>query len=130
MTTRIDIAADETLNVTWAGKKGRGSLFHVMAEGNAINANKLGIVELIAVFLAARFNPFPLGGGEACYRALLAGINAGKFADVIANGHKIGLGKLRASLVSECGSGCNAPHDSYLSIAADIKSGKTEIHSY
>jgi len=118
--TDIVINPDQTVSAVWKGKKGRGSLFQTMAVGNAENANKLNIVQIMAVMFAARKVPFPFGDGEKVYRECLKIVDEKK-AEI---SDKVTLGALRQQIVGEGGSGCGAPHDTYLDIAAAVVENK------
>lgn len=124
--TAITIAPDKTLSIEWTGRKGGGSLFHVMAQGNVEYANALGLRELAAVQHCAKNAPFPLGHGEEVYREVLKWIDEhpGCLAE------NLDLGEVRKAIVQRAGDGCNAPYDSYLRIAYDIATNKTPVHSY
>jgi len=123
MSTTITINEDQTLSVTWTGEKGGGSLFQIMATGNAKNVNLLTLEQNLAVLVSAKSNPFPCGdnNAKAVYQEVLNTLTSGgKFDGVVERGQKIGLGNVRKTLVKECGSGCNAPHDMYLEIAVKV----------
>jgi len=128
MSTTITINEDQTLEVVWTGKKGGGSLFQTMATGNAKNANLLTLEQNLAVLVSAKSNPFPCGdkNAKAVYQEVLSKL-ASDFAGVIERGKKIGLGNVRKTLVQECGSGCNAPHDMYLDIAIKVLFPEPEL---
>lgn len=120
--TELSIVGDEVV-VKWTGRKGRGSLFQIMATGNAKNANILSAKELLAVFLSVKICPFPLGAGETIYRKTLAAIDT-DFATLLQKTEAIPVGQLRKEIVVKAGEGCNAPTDMYLDIAAKIKRGE------
>lgn len=113
------------------------SLFALMATSNCEHANRLGMAELATVVWCIANAPFPLGRGvelyaEALRRVELAFLRraeaslAGTVYDPPAttlDGWLLGfsgttVGQLRRWLVDRAGSGCNAPTDSYLRIAA------------
>jgi hypothetical protein len=102
----------------------------VMAPSNAEYVNALGIRELLAVLYSVKCAPFPLGGGEEVYREFLQRMNDGEFSEALAKAEALPLGELRLALIEKAGSGCNAPTDSYLKIAADIARGAERVHRY
>lgn len=122
MSTQITIKEDQTLDVKWVGKRGRGSLFQVAAVGNAANVNRLDKNQLLAVFIAVRICPFPLGKEDQVYKNTLTEVEKpdGQFADVVAQLSEISLGVMRKELVQAAGSGFNAPHDIYISTAVRV----------
>lgn len=133
MSTEIAVNNDQTVSVQWKGQRGRGSLFQVMASGNAEQVNKLDLEEITAVLMSAISVPFPLGQGEKVYRGILKSIReetseAGKHN--LATLKLAGIGTARKVLVIKAGEGCNAPHDSYLRIAAEVKEHKDYIEAY
>ncbi len=117
--TKIEIDGNNVV-VTWTGKKGHGSLLQTMAEGNAKKVNTLNMIECLAVIMCVRTVPFPCGDGERVYRKALEFIPTQ--TAMVEAGEKMGLGAVRKALVEKAGSGCNAPTDSYIDIAADIVS--------
>lgn len=133
MSTEIAVNNDQTVSVQWKGQRGRGSLFQVMASGNAEQVNKLDLEEITAVLMSAISVPFPLGQGEKVYREILKSIREGTSE---AGKHNLatlklaGIGTARKVLVIKAGEGCNAPHDSYLRIAAEVKENKDYIEAY
>lgn len=122
--TEITINEDKSLSVAWKGKKGRGSLFQIGASGCVTQVNALNFHELMAVHFAVKAAAFPLGKGEQIYRMVLKNVE-----EKIAEG-KVDLGELRKAMLEQASGGCNAPYDSYLQIAYDIKIGKTPVHNY
>ncbi len=122
MSTSITINEDQTLKVEWTGKRGRGSLFQIAAAGNAANVNRLNMNQLLAVFIAVKLNPFPLGKEEETYKKVLAEVEKhdGRFADVVNKLSSIPLGQMRKELVEAAGGGFNAPHDMYISTAVSV----------
>jgi hypothetical protein len=120
MSTNITINDDQTLTVTWTGKKGRGSLFQLAAKGNAEAANKLSIEELLAVVVSVQSCPFPLGDERKVYERCLEIVRTDPTQFWNDGLPKIALGDLRYYIVQKAGGGFNAPHDSYLKLAADL----------
>lgn len=122
MSTQITIKEDQTLDVKWVGKRGRGSLFQVAAVGNAANVNRLDKNQLLAVFISVRLNPFPLGKDEETYSKVLAEVEKpdGEFSNVVSKLSGFSLGELRKELVEAAGSGFNALHDMYISAAVRV----------
>jgi len=117
----VKINDDET--VTIVGRT-NNSLTGILAGGLDTQANALDMAELLAVRLAVKAAPFPLGDGERVYRECLAIVNANadKFPDMT-------LGTMRRVMVIAAMGGCNAPNDAYLRIAYDIKTGAL-VNSY
>lgn len=101
------------------------SLFNIMARGNVEYANHLDAHELWAVMVSVKTAPFPLGHAESVYRKVLKMVKTDP-AKVFANGSMpdMPLGDLRKAIVFQAGDGCNAPTDSYLRIAKQIKLGE------
>jgi hypothetical protein len=133
MSTEIVVNPDQTVSVIWKGRRGRGSLFQTMASGNADSVNKLDLEEITAVLMSAISAPFPLGHGEKVYREILKSIRDGSSEACkhnIATMKLAGIGKARRLLLFKAGEGCNAPHDSYLRIAVEVKENKEYIESY
>lgn len=91
------------------------SLTGILAGGLDSQANDLNLSELMAVQLAVKMNPFPLGDGERFYRHCLKVILANP--DKMPN---VTLGQMRRFRVLAAMGGCNAPNDAYLRIASDI----------
>jgi hypothetical protein len=118
--TSITLDGDNVV-VKWNGRKGRGSLYQIAAEGNAKNVNKLSIAQCLAVYICVKVAPFPMGSGEKVYRMVLADVEAGKQPKMVEMAEKMGLGAVRKSLVEAAGGGFNAPHDSYITIAAECE---------
>jgi hypothetical protein len=115
-------------------------LFAMMAESNCRHANALGKAQLMAVWWCVMNRPFPLGDGEGLYRGILTVIEADALerataaltarkpktkldADLWAAADKMSVGEIRRTLVNKAGSGCNAPTDSYLALAAQLAQG-------
>ena len=122
MTTRIDILADDTVVAVWVGNRRRSSLYQSMAESNCKNVNELDRTEIAAVIMCIKQAPFPLGNGPRIYRGILEELRANGLDAYVKPGWKdLSLGQLRRAIVVRAGSGCNAPTDSYLSIAAKEK---------
>lgn len=122
----ITINEDQTLTVRWTGRKGTGSLYQIMAEGNAKNLNTLTVEECIACYYASKACPFPMGKGEEVYKMTLESVLSGKYAADVLPKIREKLGQFRKELVQECGSSCNGPLDSYITIAAELKAPKEE----
>lgn len=122
MSTQITINDDDTLSVKWVGKRGRGSLFQIAAEGNAKNVNRLDRIQILAVHICVRANPFPLGTENQTFERVLAELNnpEGRFANVVEKAADMKLGEMRKELVQAAGSGFNAPHDTYISAAVAV----------
>lgn len=122
MSTEITIKEDQTLDVKWVGKRGRGSLFQVAAVGNAANVNRLNKNQILAVFIAVKYCPFPLGKEDQIYKTTLDEVEnpTGAFVSTVAKMESISLGILRKELVQAAGSGFNAPHDMYISTAVRV----------
>lgn len=129
MSTEITINPDETLTVKWTGRKGRGSLFQIMAEGNAANVNRLDKNQMLAVHICIKANPFPLGKEDITFSRIMEEVSKpdGRFADVVAKLDKIKLGDMRRELVIQAGGGCNAPTDTYISAAVRVLFPETEL---
>ncbi|OYW73584.1 MAG: hypothetical protein B7Z37_20960 [Verrucomicrobia bacterium 12-59-8] len=129
MSTQITINEDQTLTVKWVGKRGRGSLFQIAAEGNAKNVNRLDKIQILAVHICVRINPFPLGTEKETYRKVLAelGEPEGRFANVVAKVSDIKLGEMRLELVNAAGSGFNAPHDKYITTAVEVLFSESQL---
>jgi hypothetical protein len=115
--TKIEIDGDNVV-VTWTGKKGRGSLLQIMAEGNAKKVNTLDMIQCLAVIICVRNVPFPCGDGERLFRKALEFIPTQ--TAMVEAGEKMGLGAVRKALVEKAGGGCNAPTDSYIDLAAKV----------
>jgi hypothetical protein len=125
-------------------KRTNTGLMGCMAPSNCEHANTLGRGALAAVLLAVAKEPFPLGNGEAVYRACLTSAETAytQIADTALSGrirpHNQllhawltgldkdfpDLGPLRKAIVDRAGTGCNAPVDSYLRIAYHIVRGE------
>lgn len=122
MSTEITINEDQTLAVKWTGRRGRGSLFQIAAEGNAKNVNRLDKNQILAVFICVNLNPFPLGGENEQFRKIMDELAKpdGRFASVVAKAADMKLGDMRKELVVSAGSGFNAPHDTYISAAVAV----------
>jgi len=122
---RMEILVNPDQTVTVTGCENAG-LTGVLAAGLDTQVNALDVHELLAVRTAVRSMPFPLGNGERVYRLALETVleNQDKIPSALQLGH------LRALVVKHAALGCNAPYDSYLQIAYDVKTGKTPIHSY
>jgi hypothetical protein len=116
----IKVGADDTLTVKWTGRKGTGSLYQIMAEANAKDVNRLEKQELWACFLCARTVPFPMGGGEKIYTKAIALVRDGT-APMGEAFVKASLGECRKAYVIAAGDGCNAPKDTYLKIAVQVR---------
>ncbi len=125
--TQIDILPDQTLSVKWTGRKGGGSLLQIAAEGNAKNLNRLNLNQCLAVLLAVRSVPFPMGDHNAdnVMRKALEYVETPAYAAVRAKAEEIGLGEVRKSIVVSAGSGMNAPHDMYIDSAIRVLFPKT-----
>ena len=119
---QVTINDDQTVTIVGCDN----SLDGVSSHGLDTQVNALGLVELFAVRLAVRNNPFPLGKGEQFYRECLKHVEK----NVGAISPEVSLGKLRCLMVREAAGGCNAPTDSYLRIAYDIKTNQNIINSY
>ncbi len=117
----IAINSDHTISLD-SERKNCKSLFNIMAQGNVEYANVLDADELWAVLASVKVAPFPLGNGEAIYRQILNKIKKDP-QTVFTSGAppELSLGKLRKAIVFQAGDGCNAPTDSYLRIAKQIK---------
>lgn len=113
------------------------SLFALMATSNCEHANRLGMAELATVVWCMANAAFPLGRGPELYTEALRRVElaflrraeaslSGTVYDPPAtslDGWLLGftgttVGDLRRWLVNKAGSGCNAPTDSYLRLAA------------
>ena len=115
--TEITLDGDVVV-VKWTGLKGYGSLLQIAAEGNAKNVNKLNLRQCVAVYICVKSRPFPCGDGKNVYRKALKFVdNQIKMMDAA---EKLGLGKVRKSLVESAGGGFNAPTDSYISVAVEV----------
>lgn len=115
--TEIRIDSD-TVSALWTGKRGRGSLFQIMAVGNCELVNQLDLLELSAVVICVKHLPFPLGNGPTFYREVLEKVRG---SGESAFGEEFTLGQIRKYLVHKAGDGCNAPHDTYLTIAVEAQ---------
>lgn len=122
MSTEITIKEDQTLDVKWVGKRGRGSLFQIAAVGNAANVNRLNKNQILAVYIAVRFCSFPMGKEDHVYKTTLDEVEnpKGAFVNVVEKMKNISLGEMRKELVQSAGSGFNAPHDMYISAAVKV----------
>lgn len=127
--TSIRINDDQTIALDGAHQNAK-SLFNIMAASNVDYVNKLDLLELWTVLVCVKSAPFPLGAGEAIYRSILQALSNNPH-QVFANGKipDVPLGDLRKVLVFQAGDGCNAPTDSYLRMAKQIKSGE-RVDSY
>lgn len=123
--TTIHVNPDGTVAV----HSSRG-LAGMLASSDATHANALDVAALVAVLVAVKSCPFPLGNGEAVYRECLAAVQAGTYADAVAKANDAGIGKLRTVIVHRAMHGCNAPHDSYLRIAYGVATGAEYIRRY
>jgi hypothetical protein len=117
MATKIIINPDDTISLE---KSHAGWLSAVIAESCAKQVNLLNREELIAVVWAVKASPFPLGQGEQVYRNCLKNVKKQEKENPIAP--NVTLGQIRKSIATRASHGCNAPNDSYLRIAYDIKS--------
>lgn len=126
MSTTLTVENDQ-VKATWTGKKGRGSLFQVMAKGNAEQTNKLSAKEILAVFICVKACPFPIGKGKQVYKMVMDDIEAGKHPELVTKFEAMNLGELRKALVVACGEGCNAPNDMYLGIAVEMQTPAEEV---
>lgn len=116
-------------------------LFGMMAESNCRNANALGKAQLLAVWWCVMNRAFPLGDGQWIYQRTLAIVEAdalkrataaltGRVAETVLGtdiwtaADQMSVGEIRRTLVIKAGSGCNAPTDSYLAIAAQLQRGE------
>jgi hypothetical protein len=116
------------------------SLFGLMAESNCAHANALGKAQLIAVWYCVMQRPFPLGDGQWLYERALEVVESDALArataaltgrpaktelatDLWDAADKMSVGEIRRTLVVKAGSGCNAPTDSYLRLAAQLAQG-------
>lgn len=120
------------------------SLFGMMAESNCAYANALGRAQLLAVWWCVMNRHFPLGDGQWLYQKTLAAIEADALKrataaltgaaahtalgdDVWVAADQMSTGEIRRTLVNKAGSGCNAPTDSYLRLAAQLQRGDPVI---
>jgi len=115
--TEITLDGDVVV-VKWTGRKGRGSLLQIAAEGNAKNVNKLDLRQCVAVYICVKSVPFPCGDGKNVYRKALEFVDGQ--VKIMETAEKLGLGKVRKSLVESAGGGFNAPTDSYISAAVEV----------
>ena len=114
----IEINADHTVEVKWTGKKGRSSLYFLMAQGNAAALNMLSVEEILAAWNSSKAAPFPMGNGKEIYLAALELMKKPEKEEYKA-AIKARLGELRKALIEDCGSSCNGPLDSYITIAKE-----------
>lgn len=117
--TSIELDGDNVV-VKWTGRKGGGSLFKIAAQGNADNVNKLNINQCLAIMICVKVAPFSMGKGDEIFQHVLNQIESGQQTKMVEMATKMGLGPVRKLLVEAAGSGFNAPHDSYISIAAKL----------
>lgn len=125
MTVEILINDDQTLSVNWIGKKGRSSLYFIMAQGNAKELNQLDKEECIAIYLCAKETPFPCGGENTYYLAKLKILREEcqwlLDEKLLERYDKYSLGSLRKFLVELSGDSCNGPVDTYIRVAIACK---------
>jgi hypothetical protein len=126
--TKIDINADQTLTVTWAGEKGGGSLLHIASVSNAKYVNALDAIELWTVLFAVKTVPFPLGsslgaiGYADVYQKVRSWVDEKGLENLIGEeSRNMPLGQLRRHVIVKAGEGFNAPTDSYLRTAYELK---------
>lgn len=122
MSMKITVNADET--VTLCGADG-STLDGVLSGGLDTQVNALSMEELLAVRLSVVRVPYPGGAGERVYRDHLKVVQG--------NPDKLpscSLVSMRKAILSTAIGGCNAPSDSYLQIAYDIKRGAEFVHKY
>ena len=138
---------DGTLAYEWTGRPGTGSLYQMAVESNYKLVNALDLRELWCAMLCVKFAAFPMGKGEKAYRHMLELWDKGEvdvpdirnaeekaqmgLPEIDASSERLGgrgptappaaLGRFRKYVVQRAGEGCNAPTDSYLRIAHDIK---------
>jgi hypothetical protein len=131
--TKIDINADQTLTVTWAGEKGGGSLLHIASVSNAKYVNALDAIELWTVLFSVKTVPFPLGGSLGAFRYVDIYQRVRSWVDekgldnlIGEESHSMSLGQLRRYVIVKAGEGFNAPTDSYLRAAYELKQRQTE----
>lgn len=125
MAAKIIINPDDTISLE---KSNSGWLSGVMADACVKQANLLNREELIAVVWAVKASAFPIGQGEQVYRNCLKNVKKQEKENPTAP--NITLGQIRKHLATRASQGCNAPYDSYLRIAYDIKSGADHIRGY
>lgn len=125
----IHIHNDQTIALDIAHQNAK-SLFNIMATSNVDYANKLDLLELWAVLICIKSAPFPLGAGEAIYKSIMHAL-LNNPQELFADGQmpSLSLGELRKVIVFQAGDGCNAPTDSYLRIAKQMKCGE-RVDSY
>lgn len=111
----------DTVKYQWYGMPGSGSLFSLMLPGNADAVNSLSLEECLAVYLCIKRAPYA-SERRLAYQTILLGVKDGS----VFKGGKIPemkLGDLRMILLKRAGDGINAPADTYLKLASDIKKG-------
>lgn len=120
MALEVTIGSDES--VECRHRRRSSGLAEIFATGltgqvNALDANELG-----AVVLAVKLCPFPLtsDNAENTYRRALAMVK-GPTGNAV---RAMRLGELRKALLLRASEGCNAPHDHYLKVAHQVKTGK------
>lgn len=116
MTTQIRIDRKGHVSAKWIGEHGRGSLYQIAATENCEAINKLNRIQILAVLLAVRICPFPLGAEERVYTKCLK--DAPKcMTDQV---RSIEIGALRKAVIEKAGSGSNAPTDTYIHTAVKV----------
>lgn len=121
MALEVTIDADERVEVRLR-RRGEDGLAAIFAEGITAQVNALDATELGAVVLAVRMCPFPLmnENAERVYLAALTTLRG----DAGNGARAMKLGELRKALLIRASQGCNAPHDHYLKVAYQVKTGK------
>jgi hypothetical protein len=126
MATEIIINPDQTITPKWTGRRGGGSLFQCMADGNAKKLNAMSFDDVLLVFVLARVCAFPLGNQRKVYEMCIAD---GALAKCFPAGHAIrgrSLGELRRAAVYESGDSCNGPLDGWLTWLYDFRQNEAQ----
>lgn len=114
---QIVIAEDQSVAIH-RGRKGQTEVFH---SGEAERVNALDVTELAAVVNAVRICPFPLYSdvAERVYRDVLGSL-IGSAGDKI---RRLDLGQCRLAVLRRASEGNQTPHQHYLRVAYQIKTG-------
>ncbi len=119
MPTEIRIDQAGHVSAIWTGPQGGGSLMQMMASSNCEIINQLTKDQIVAVLLAVRSCPSPVGRAAVVYRKCLSVVSP---STMNPQGNAMPIGLLRAHVVRRAGCGCNAPVDTYLKTAIEVLS--------
>lgn len=119
---KIQINPDQTVSIL---KSRKSSFVEMMAGGLLEQVNVLDEYELVAIIWSVKACPFPLysDNAERVYKYCLENARGNDDLKEVIKISNISLGEFRKNILIRASQGCNAPHDHYLKVAWQIKTG-------